>query len=196
MKNLSKLLASLYYYLGILYDKLELSIFKRERQKEEPDEKVYQKTYGSCYVCSNDRLYDSSTTWAGENTDEMSVIRVMGINNTVTTVNGGTVSLKDWIESGNSQLYNTFTEELAKRNIKLEFNLIEDDQYTTVCQTTVASGNLGCDIMYIEPLDDKTKQRLIDRGIFVPINEIWDQSEEGTAKESSLREKESLFPSV
>ena len=100
-----------------------------------------------------------ASTWAGENTDEMSVIRVMGINNTVTTVNGGTVSLKDWIESGNSQLYNTFTEELAKRNIKLEFNLIEDDQYTTVCQTTVASGNLGCDIMYIEPLDDKTKQR-------------------------------------
>ena len=86
-----------------------------------------------------------ASTWAGENTDEMSVIRVMGINNTVTTVNGGTVSLKDWIESGNSQLYNTFTEELAKRNIKLEFNLIEDDQYTTVCQTTVASGNLGCD---------------------------------------------------
>ena len=82
-----------------------------------------------------------ASTWAGENTDEMSVIRVMGINNTVTTVNGGTVSLKDWIESGNSQLYNTFTEELAKRNIKLEFNLIEDDQYTTVCQTTVASGN-------------------------------------------------------
>ena len=107
-----------------------------------------------------------ASTWADENTDEMSVIRVMGINNTVTTVNGGTVSLKDWIESGNSQLYNTFTEELAKRNIKLEFNLIEEDQYTTVCQTTVASGNLGCDIMYIEPLDDKTKQRLIDRGIF------------------------------
>ena len=55
---------------------------------------------------------------------------------TVTTVNGGTVSLKDWIESGNSQIYNTFTEELAKRNIKLEFNLVEEDQYTTVCQTT------------------------------------------------------------
>ena len=124
-----------------------------------------------------------ASTWAGENTDEMSVIRIMGINNTVTTVNGGTVSLKDWIESGNSRLYNTFTEELAKRNIKLEFNLVEEDQYTTVCQTTVASGNLGCDIMYIEPLDDKTKQRLIDRGIFAPINEIWDQSEEGTAKE-------------
>ena len=43
-----------------------------------------------------------ASTWAGENTDEMSVIRIMGINNTVTTVNGGTVSLKDWIESGNS----------------------------------------------------------------------------------------------
>ena len=41
-----------------------------------------------------------ASTWAGENTDEMSVIRVMGINNTVTTVNGGTVSLKDWIEDG------------------------------------------------------------------------------------------------
>lgn len=39
-----------------------------------------------------------ASTWADENTDEMSVIRVMGINNTVTTVNGGTVSLKDWIE--------------------------------------------------------------------------------------------------
>ena len=42
--------------------------------------------------------------WADENSDEMSVIRVMGINNTVTTVNGGTVSLKDWMERGNSHL--------------------------------------------------------------------------------------------
>ena len=83
-----------------------------------------------------------ASTWAGENTDEMSVIRIMGINNTVTTVNGGTVSLKDWIESGNSQLYNTFTEELAKRNIKLEFNLIEEDQYAGI-MTAVASGNLS-----------------------------------------------------
>ena len=124
-----------------------------------------------------------ASAFADENGEEMSVIRVMGINNTVTTVNGGTVSLKDWIESGESQLFKTFTEELAKRNIKLEFNLIEEDQYTTVCQTTVASGKLDCDIMYIEPLDDKTKQRLIDRGKFLPINEIWEQSEEKTAKE-------------
>ena len=137
-----------------------------------------------------------ASTWAGENTDEMSVIRVMGINNTVTTVNGGTVSLKDWIESGNSQLYNTFTEELAKRNIKLEFNLIEDDQYTTVCQTTVASGNLGCDIMYIEPLDDKTKQRLIDRGILYRLMKSGISQRKERQKSSSLREKESLFPSV
>ena len=126
----------------------------------------------------------------------MSVIRVMGINNTVTTVNGGTVSLKDWIEGGNSQLYNTFTEELAKRNIKLEFNLVEEDQYTTVCQTTVASGNLGCDIMYIEPLDDKTKQRLIDRGsLFRSMKSGISQRKE-RQKSSSLREMESLFPSV
>lgn len=40
-----------------------------------------------------------ASTWAGENTDEMSVIRIMGINNTVTTVNGGTVSLKDWMRA-------------------------------------------------------------------------------------------------
>ena len=45
-----------------------------------------------------------ATVWADETDDGMSVIRIMGINNTVTTVNGGTVSLKDWIESGNSQL--------------------------------------------------------------------------------------------
>lgn len=120
---------------------------------------------------------------ASEDDSDLSVIRVMGINNTVTTVNGGTVSLKEWIESGESALYKTFEEELAKRGLKLEFNLIEEDQYDTVCQTTVASGNLGCDLMYIEPLDDKTKQRLVDRGVFVALNDIWDQYSDGTAKE-------------
>ena len=33
-----------------------------------------------------------ASTWAGENTDEMSVIRVMGIFNSVTSVFGGSVS--------------------------------------------------------------------------------------------------------
>ena len=131
-----------------------------------------------------------ASTWAGENTDEMSVIRIMGINNTVTTVNGGTVSLKDWIESGNSQLYNTFTEELAKRNIKLEFNLVEEDQYTTVCQTTVASGNLGCDMMIRQSRDLSTEESL-HRSMKSGISQRKERQ-----KSSSLREMESLFPSV
>ena len=137
-----------------------------------------------------------ASTWAGENTDEMSVIRVMGINNTVTTVNGGTVSLKDWIESGNSQLYNTFTEELAKRNIKLEFNLIEDDQYTTVCQTTVASGNLGCDIMYIVHLMIRQSRDLSTEESLYRLMKSGISQRKERQKSSSLREKESLFPSV
>lgn len=50
--------------------------------------------------------------------DGLTTIRIMGINNTVTTVDGGTVSLQDWIDSGESKLYQTFTDELAKRGLK------------------------------------------------------------------------------
>ncbi len=115
--------------------------------------------------------------------DGLTTIRIMGINNTVTTVDGGTVSLQDWIDSGESKLYQTFTDELAKRGLKLEFNLIEEDQYDTVIQTTIASGKIGADMVYIEPLDDKTKMRLVDRGTIVSLTDIWDNYSDGTAKD-------------
>ncbi|MFQ7512689.1 MAG: hypothetical protein ACLRMV_08585, partial [Lachnospiraceae bacterium] len=60
----------------------------------------------------------------------------------------------------------------------------------------VASGNLGCDIMYIEPLDDKTKQSLsTEESLHRSMKSGISQRKE-RQKSSSLREMESLFPSV
>ena len=42
-----------------------------------------------------------ASTWAGENTDEMSVIRVMGINNTVSSIIPSQKSLQRETSSSN-----------------------------------------------------------------------------------------------
>jgi ABC-type glycerol-3-phosphate transport system substrate-binding protein len=111
--------------------------------------------------------------------DQLQVIRIMGIDR-VQSMDNGQVKLSDWVKKG-SPVYQKLVDDLKERGLKLELDLIPEDQYQTVLQTKMAAG-LNYDFMNISKLDDQTIYNLVDQGRFQPINTIIDKSTEGTAK--------------
>jgi ABC-type glycerol-3-phosphate transport system substrate-binding protein len=112
--------------------------------------------------------------------DELVTLRIMGVDRTANLADEK-VSLSQWA-SGDSKLWAKLTDDLKALGIKLELNLIPEDQYETVCHTQLAAG-FDCDIINITPLDSKTRMRLAEQKRILPINEIWDKYSDGTAKE-------------
>ncbi len=120
----------------------------------------------------------SKTESNADGEKELDVIRVFGMDRYKTFPDGTTVYFSDWVSGKvESKLWDQFCEDLAERGIQLEINLIPEDQYATVIQTQVAAG-LDCDWIYLGSLDSKTRYSLIDRGVIVPINEIWENYSE------------------
>lgn len=130
---------------------------------------------------SEERQADSGQDDAGqEDTGDLEVVKILGRNYTYTGANGKTVTLKDWATEGKSKRYAMLEEELAKKGVKLELDLIEPDQFDTTIQTMAASGELfDYDMVNITPLDDKTKLNLVKQGQFQPMSDIWEQYSEG-----------------
>lgn len=112
--------------------------------------------------------------------EQVSTLRVMGIDKTI-TVDNGEISLSDWAESG-CTIWDAFTSQLEENGIRLELDLIPDDQYQTVCQTRLAAG-IDADIMNITPLDDQTRLNLVNQGKLVAINDVLENHSSGDAKE-------------
>lgn len=119
-----------------------------------------------------------------EESTELEVVKILGRNYTYTGANGKTVTLKDWATEGKSKRFAMLEEELAKKGVKLELDLIEPDQFDTTIQTMAASGELSnYDLVNITPLDDKTKLNLVKQGQLQPLSDIWEQYSEGPYKE-------------
>lgn len=115
---------------------------------------------------------------------ELEVVRILGRNYTYTGANGKTVTLKDWSTEGKSKRWAKLEEELAKKGVKLELDLIEPDQFDTTIQTMAASGELSnYDLVNITPLDDKTKLNLVKQGQLQSVSDIWEQYSEGSYKD-------------
>lgn len=112
-------------------------------------------------------------------TGELSTLRVMGID-ILSSNTGKDIHLSDWV-NGDSKLWQKLTDDLAQRGVKLELDLIMDDQYPTVCQTALAAG-LQCDFMNITPLDNKTRLSLVEQGRLLAVNDLWENHSDGTAK--------------
>lgn len=112
--------------------------------------------------------------------EELITLRVMGPSATL-TAGSEQMTFDEWMHSG-SPLVNAFNEALASYGIALELDLIPSDQYQVVCQTRLAVG-LDADWMVITPLDVQTRYQLVDQGKLLPINQIWEQYSEGTAKD-------------
>lgn len=73
------------------------------------------------------------------------------------------------------ECWQRFEEELAKRNIRLEIEVVSRDQFQTVVQTRIASGKLP-DIMNISCLDDMTALELAKGGMLLPINRLLEEN--------------------
>lgn len=114
---------------------------------------------------------------------ELDTIKILGINNNNSLSNGKTVSIQDWIDGNyESKTWEKLNADLAEYGIKLEFDLIEPDQYETVIQTKVATG-LDCDFVNITGISGQTRRSMVSQGTLVPVNEIWENYGDGTAKE-------------
>ncbi len=115
---------------------------------------------------------------------EITTLKILGPNYTYTGEGGATITLKDWVEGGDSQRWAKFTADLAERGIALELTLIEKDQYQTTCQTMAASGALqDYDIVNITPLDSATRMSLVEGGQIQCYSDIWEKYSDGTATE-------------
>lgn len=115
---------------------------------------------------------------------DLEVVKILGRNYTYTGSNGRTVTLQDWSTEGKSKRWAKLEEELAKKGVKLELDLIEPDQFDTTIQTMAASGELSnYDLVNITPLDEKTRLNLVKQGQLQPISDIWEQYSEGSYKD-------------
>jgi len=121
-----------------------------------------------------------SMVQSSDESHELTAIRVMGIDN-MSSNTGKEVYLSDWV-NGDSRLWQKLTDDLAGRGIKLELELIKEDQYEVVCQTNLAAG-LNCDFMNITPLDIKTRLSMVEQGQLVAVNDIWENHSDGSANE-------------
>lgn len=116
-------------------------------------------------------------------TEELQTVKILGVNQTNTTVDGKAISLSDWVDGTvESRVWEKLTDDLAQRGIKLELELIEPDQYDTVIQTKIAAG-LDCDMVNISNVSQDIRRNMISQGTIVPVNDIWNNYSDGTAKE-------------
>ena len=133
---------------------------------------------------SQEQADDAQTGQEQEADGELEVVKILGRNYTYTGANGRTVTLKDWSTEGKSKRWEKLEEDLAKKGVKLELDLIEPDQFDTTLQTMAASGELSnYDIINITSLDDKTKLNLVKQGQLQPISDILENYSEGPYKE-------------
>ena len=127
---------------------------------------------------------DEGTDGGWEEDEDLAVVRILGRNYSYTGANGKTVTLKDWAEEWRSRRWAKLEEELAKKGVKLELELIAFDRFDTTVQTMAASGELSnYDLVNISPLDDRTKLNLVKQGQLQPLSDIWEQYSEGPYKD-------------
>lgn len=114
---------------------------------------------------------------------ELKTIRVLGIDNS-RMVGDKTVYISDLKNGtyGESKMWAELEAQLAARGIKLEVELVRQDQYQVVAQTRLASG-LKCDYMALRYLDDSTLFQMAEVGRLQDLNSIIDNYSDGTAKE-------------
>nr|WP_300838162.1 extracellular solute-binding protein [uncultured Acetatifactor sp.] len=116
-----------------------------------------------------------------EASGDLKTLHILGVDHSGTDGNGQTVKLSDWV-NGDSKLWERFTSDLAERGLKLELDLIENDQYDTTVNNQLAAG-LDYDFVYITPLSTKTRIGLVEQGKLQPLNQIWNQYGQEATKE-------------
>jgi hypothetical protein len=116
--------------------------------------------------------------------DGLTTIKVFGSNQQY-NLSGRNATFSDWYNgSVKSLLWDKFCEELAKRGVKLELDLVMLDQLDTVFQTMLATKKLG-DYDWVNGGNNVTeniKLGLINQNQLYALNKAIDQYSDGTAK--------------
>lgn len=120
------------------------------------------------------------TSSEADGSGELATLRIMGQDYS-TILGDQEVAFSDWV-NGDSKLWEKMTSDLAERGIKLELDLIRSDQFQTVSQTSLAAG-MNYDIFSVSALDTATRLDLAEKGTIIPVNDIWENHSDGTAKE-------------
>lgn len=110
--------------------------------------------------------------------NDILTVKIRGVDYAESASNT-TLHLSDLIEM-NSPVYQAFCKVMEKHGVRVEFDLIPEDQYEVVCQTSLTKG-LDCDWFNITPLDSQTRQQLVDRGMLRSFNDVVELSS-GNAK--------------
>jgi hypothetical protein len=117
-------------------------------------------------------------------TDGLTTIKVFGSNQQY-DLSGKNATFSDWYNgSVKSRLWDKFCEELAKRGVKLELDLVMLDQLDTVFQTMLATGKLN-DYDWVNggnSVTENTRLGLINQKRLYPLNQAIAQYSDGTAK--------------
>lgn len=113
---------------------------------------------------------------------EMKTIRMLGIDYSAYDQSGKSVNLSDWINDPECRIWQKVVTDLEERGIRLEVELFSRNQYFTALQTKIISGLEDYDWVFLgDMVDQETRSFLIEQGIVMPINEIWENYSDGTA---------------
>jgi putative aldouronate transport system substrate-binding protein len=126
-----------------------------------------------------------SGTTSAQDAQGLTTLKVFGIDKTY-TVSGQNIQLSAWYDGSlPSRIWEQFGAALAGHGVKLELDLIMEDQVATVFQTLLATGRLN-DYDWVNPggnIDEKTRIALVNQGRLYPLNRALEQYSAGPAKD-------------
>ncbi|GHV28937.1 hypothetical protein AGMMS4952_13780 [Spirochaetia bacterium] len=118
--------------------------------------------------------------------DGLTVVKIFGADRQY-TIDGKAVKLSDWYTGKvPSRLWDQLQTDLAERGIKLELDLIQEDQIGMVFQTLLVSGKLN-DYDLVSPgwrnTDERTRLSMVQQGRIYSLNKAIDTYSAGPAKD-------------
>jgi hypothetical protein len=121
---------------------------------------------------------------AGTTEGGLSIVKVYGINKRQ-IIQGEELKLSDWYDGTvPSRFWEQLNAELAKNGIKLELDLIMNDQIATSYQTLLAAGKVNdYDFISSGGLNEENSMALITQRRAYPLNKAFDEYSRGPAKD-------------
>ena len=96
---------------------------------------------------------------AAEAGEKLTTIKILGVDNKARMIPEMPFIYRDWV-NGDSKMWQKLTDDLAERGLRLELDLIPEDQYETVVQTQIAA---DLPVIYVNnQLEVQASKRTVD----------------------------------
>jgi hypothetical protein len=120
----------------------------------------------------------------GSSSTGLTTVRAWGMNKQY-ALDNRSISFSEWVNGTvDSRVFKAFTDEMAKLGVKIQYDLVMEDQIAVAFQTMLASGQIN-NYDWIAPVDVDTKTRysLINQKALYPLNQAIQQYSTGAAKD-------------